>query len=242
MLSPRLMALLLRASGGMKPATSLAARIVLLASAAAGIFALAACSSEEPAPGADDQEVVSGFGADCDISSVLCRSVQPRCPEGQTVTAKNGCWGECKPIAQCKPGSFDCRAGGPALCEIVPPQCAAGETLTTRNGCFGPCVPSAVCKGAPPAPSAGTADCDISRVACRITTPRCPEGKTPTVDADGFCYGECVDIAQCKPKSFECERGGPALCRIVPPTCAAGERITTEDGCYGPCVPEGVCK
>lgn len=219
---------------------------LLLTTAVTALFAtLAACSSEEPSTAGEEAEVV-GDGFDCNLSSVLCRITPPQCPNGKTPTARNGCYGPCVDVALCKTGSYDCDQGGPALCRIVPPQCAEGETLTTRNGCFGPCVPSRVCQGGggnAPAPSGGgTADCDISRVMCRITTPQCPEGKTPTVDADGFCYGECVDIGQCKPHSYDCAQGGPALCRMVPPECAEGETLTTRDSCFGPCVPSAVCK
>jgi hypothetical protein len=71
---------------------------------------------------------------------------------------------------------------------------------------------------------------------------KCPDGQTQTVDAQGFCFGGCVPIAECKPHSFACDQGGPATCEIVQPHCGPGERLTTVDDCFGPCVPEGVCK
>ena len=83
--------------------------------------------------------------------------------------------------------------------------------------------------------------CDLSRVRCEIPTPECPDGEVPSVDAARSCYGACVPAARCAPKTLDCEPG-PALCRMVPPECGPGERLTTRGACFGPCVPEGVCK
>src|SRR5262245_36958315 len=78
-------------------------------------------------PAGDEAEVVGS--ADCDVSRVECESTPPSCADGKTPSVRNGCYGPCVPIAQCKPGTFECHQGGPALCEIVPPRCPAGQTL-----------------------------------------------------------------------------------------------------------------
>lgn len=205
------------------------------------VLTLVACTGADApsSPTAGDESDVAS-ARDCDVQKVLCEITPPQCPAGQTPSVNGDCYGPCVKITQCKPSTFDCDQG-PALCEIVPPSCPSGQTLTTRDGCFGPCVPTTVCKGAAPA-AEEKADCDIAKVKCEITPLQCSDGLVPSVDKEGFCYAGCVPAAQCKPKSFACDQGGPALCEIVPPRCATGERLTTRDGCFGPCVPAGICK
>jgi hypothetical protein len=197
-----------------------------------------ACTSSTGGAGGDEADLQQN--RDCNLQQALCEIPVPHCPSGQTPSVTNGCFGPCVPIAQCKPGSFACNQGGPATCELVPPHCPPGQTLTTKDGCFGPCVPSNVCSGG--GAPASAPDCDISKTKCEIPVPHCPSGQTPSVSDDGFCFGPCVAIAQCKPQSFNCNQGGPALCEVVPPRCAPGESQTTKDGCFGPCVPESVCR
>jgi hypothetical protein len=212
---------------------------LLSAGLASSVLLVAAvgCDSPDDGEGVSEPEAVGT--RECDTRRVLCEITPPRCAPGETPSVRGSCFGPCVPIAQCKPETFECN-DGPALCEIVPPRCPAGQTLTTRNGCFGPCVPANVCRGAT-SPPENKADCDTSKVLCEVLPRECPPGETQTVAADGFCFGGCVPVAQCKPRSFACDRG-PALCEIVPPRCHAGERLTTRNGCFGPCVPAEICK
>lgn len=38
---------------------------------------------------------------DCDLRKVLCRIVQPTCPEGQVPSVEGSCYGSCVPIESC---------------------------------------------------------------------------------------------------------------------------------------------
>ncbi len=214
------------------------ARLGVIAVLATSLLSLWACSSETSSGTGEDDVTAK---RDCAIAKVLCERTPPQCPAGQTATVDSSgfCYGPCVALDRCLPGTYQCNQG-PALCEIVPPKCGAGQTLTTRGGCFGPCVPSSICAETPPPPS-DKVDCDISKVRCEIVTPSCDRGETPSVSADGFCYGGCVPITECRDGTFQCDQG-PALCEIVPPRCAAGETLTTRGGCFGPCVPSAVCK
>ncbi|MEZ4392492.1 MAG: hypothetical protein R3A48_15495 [Polyangiales bacterium] len=54
-------------------------------------------------------------GWNCDVRSVLCESLPPRCPAGWTNTANGSCWGPCVPAMNCAPmrclGTATCPPG-----------------------------------------------------------------------------------------------------------------------------------
>ena len=43
----------------------------------------------------------SSSGTDCDLRKILCKRVQPQCPDGQVPSVSGLCYGDCVPVETC---------------------------------------------------------------------------------------------------------------------------------------------
>jgi hypothetical protein len=83
----------------------------------------------------------------CDRRSVTCDAAAPTCPEGELPSAREGCWGPCIRVADCRdvatcddcPGAFVCVEmqlfGITRACATAPTGCTKGNYC----GCLASC-------------------------------------------------------------------------------------------------------
>jgi hypothetical protein len=96
-------------------------------------------------------------GANCDISTVPCKSLPPQCPPGQLPTAAtNGCWGPCVPAQACAEveSCFVCPAD--TICVVNDAWTSSHHCVNPAPGCAAgcECLESLVCVG-------GFSDCAL---------------------------------------------------------------------------------
>lgn len=163
----------------------------------------------------------------CDTSGAMCDMLSPTCPEGQTPSVSNSCYGPCVPVDQCLPvcgggaGGAGGGAAAPAAPFIAPPS-------------DGICAPDP-CGGWDP-------DCDV---ACEAYVER-PDGvcSRPADDACSFQDPDCVTdpggticATYVEPSDGVCSRPDSDPCIFQDPDCTGGGFACAE---YIE-VPDGVC-
>jgi hypothetical protein len=62
--------------------------------------------------------------------------------------------------------------------------------------------------------------CDMSKVLCKVATPKCPTGQVPSVS--GICYGPCVPVGMCTcATAADCPDPTTETCGASTMRCAA---------------------
>jgi len=194
-----------------------------------------------------------------DDSTLVCRALRPTCGEGEVSAVIQGCWAclderTCEPasttttlcssdsdcsigaycdecgtsscpecrdcIATCVPYDEPCDDGSTLICRALRPNCPDGQISAVIDGCWA-CVNASTCEDptSPATECESDSDCPIAHACVVCDGPGCR-------DCDDACDPGC------QPHARPCDDGSALTCRMLRPTCLAGQISSVIDGCW----------